>query len=124
MTEPRKRSTASSLRNNQTPAEQLLWSKLRSRGLSGFKFRRQHPIDHYILDFYCHEVRLGIEIDGGHHANEDISEKDKQRTAYLNEKGIHVIRFWNDDVLKHTDEVLAEIDANLKELEGKKQKNF
>jgi very-short-patch-repair endonuclease len=76
MTESRKRITARSLRNNQTPAEQLLWSKLRSRGLSGFKFRRQHPIDHYILDFYCHEARLGIEIDGGHHANEDISEKD------------------------------------------------
>ena len=124
MTESRKRITARNLRNNQTTAEQLLWSKLRSRGFSGFKFRRQHPIDHYILDFYCHEARLGIEIDGGHHANEDISEKDKQRTAYLSEKGIHIIRFWNDDVLKHTDEVLAEIDANLREIKAKKRKNF
>jgi len=72
----------------QTLAEKLLWSKLRSRGLSGFKFRRQHPIDHYILDFYCHEIRLGIEIDGGHHAEGDIVEMDNQRTAYLTQKGV------------------------------------
>ena len=124
MTEPKIRNTARNLRKNQTLAEQLLWSKLRSRGLSGFKFRRQHPIDHYFLDFYCHEAHLGIEIDGGHHADRDVLEKDNQRTAYLNQKGVRVIRFWNDDVLKHTDKVLAEIDATLREIEARNRGDF
>ena len=107
---------ARSLRKNQTEAEALLWSKLRSRQLSGCKFRRQHPIGHYILDFYCAEAHLAIEIDGGQHAENDFCKKDALRTAYLEGKGIRVIRFWNDNVLEHLEEVVSEIYATLNEI--------
>jgi very-short-patch-repair endonuclease len=107
---------ARNLRKNQTQAEILLWSKLRSRNLSGCKFRRQHPIDNVILDFYCCKTHLAIEIDGGHHADEAIMKNDEERTAYLNQKGIKLIRFWNHDVLENLDDVLAEIDATLQDI--------
>jgi len=115
MTKPVRR-LAQNLRKNQTDAEQILWSKLRSRGLSGFKFRRQHPIDNYILDFYCNEALLAIEIDGGQHAEEKYCKIDNHRTASLNQKGIRVIRYWNNDVLENTDDVLEDIHATLKEI--------
>ena len=115
------RNLARNSRKNQTLAEQLLWSKLRSRGLSEFKFRRQHPIDNYILDFYCNEVHLAIEIDGGQHTEKEVMEKDNERTAHLNQKGIRVIRFWNNDVLEHTNEVLEEIYATIKEIATEKE---
>jgi len=108
------------LRKNQTPAEQLLWSKLRSRGLSDCKFRRQHPIDNVILDFYCSKAHLAIEIDGGKHLDEINLARDQERTNYLNQKGIRVIRFWNHDVLEHLDDVLAEIDTTLSEIMAEK----
>ena len=107
------------LRKNQTPAERLLWSKLRSRQRSGCKFRRQHPIGKYILDFYCSEARLAIEIDGGQHADDQQRKRDNLRTAVIMEKGIQVIRFWNDDVLNHLDDVIAEIDAKLADIIAK-----
>ncbi|HAF48069.1 MAG TPA: hypothetical protein DCL08_02375 [Anaerolineaceae bacterium] len=116
MTKPEMRRLAQNLRKTQTDAEQLLWSKLRSRELSGFKFRRQHPIDNYILDFYCNEAQLAIEIDGGQHAEKENIKMDEQRTALLNQKGIRVIRYWNNDVLENTDEVLEDILATLKEI--------
>lgn len=114
------RNIARILRKNQTPAEGLLWSKLRDRQLSGFKFRRQYPMNRYILDFFCIEAKLAIEIDGGQHADDENLKSDILRTEYLNEKGIRVIRFWNDDVLKHLDKVIAEINAILDELMSKK----
>ena len=107
---------ARDLRKNQTPAENLLWSKLRSRELSGYKFRRQHPVGHYILDFYCREAHLAIEVDGGQHTEPGNLKKDQLRTAYLREKGIRVIRFWNNDVLNHLDDVVSEIYATLEEI--------
>ncbi|HAF48068.1 MAG TPA: hypothetical protein DCL08_02370 [Anaerolineaceae bacterium] len=116
MTKLEIRKLARNLRKNQTDAEQILWSKLRSRELSGFKFRRQHPIDNYILDFYCNEAQLAIEIDGGQHAEKENIKMDDQRTALLNQKGIRVIRYWNNDVLENTDEVLEDILATLKEI--------
>jgi very-short-patch-repair endonuclease len=121
MTKSEIHNLARNLRKNQTNAEQLLWSKLRSRGLSGFKFRRQHPIDNYILDFYCNEARLAIEIDGGHHSDEENIKMDQTRTAILNQKGIRVIRYWNNDVLEHTDEVLEDIYATLREMLTEKE---
>jgi very-short-patch-repair endonuclease len=117
------RSLARNLRKNQTEAEQILWSKLRSRQLSGFKFRRQHPIESYVLDFYCSETHLAIEIDGGQHTENKNIERDNDRTAYLNQKGIRVIRFWNNDVIKHLDEVLTEIDVILSEIVTEKEKD-
>jgi very-short-patch-repair endonuclease len=76
MTKPEMHRLARNLRKTQTDAEQILWLKLRSRRLSGFKFRRQHPIDNYILDFYCNEAQLAIEIDGGQHAEEKNIKRD------------------------------------------------
>jgi very-short-patch-repair endonuclease len=116
-------SLARNLRKNQTEAEQILWSKLRSRQLSGFKFRRQHPIESHVLDFYCSETHLAIEIDGRQHTENKNIERDNDRTAYLNQKGIRVIRFWNNDVIKHLDEVLTEIDVILSEIVTEKEKD-
>ena len=68
------------------------------------KFRRQYPMAPYVLDFYCREERLGIELDGGQH-----NESDKKRTAFLESKGIRIIRFWNNDVLQETEVVLEQL---------------
>ena len=111
------RGLAQNLRRNQTLAEQLLWSRLRSRQLSGFKFRRQHLIDNYILDFYCSKVHLAIEIDGGQHAEDENMKKDELRTACLNQRGIRVIRYWSNNVLENIDEVLDDIFAIISEME-------
>ncbi|MEN6621689.1 MAG: endonuclease domain-containing protein, partial [Smithella sp.] len=97
------------LRRNATEAEALLWELLRDRHLEGFKFRRQHPLGGYILDFYCHEARLAVEIDGAVHHEADQAQHDADRSAYLNEQGIRVIRFWNHEVLSQTDAVLQKI---------------
>jgi len=87
----------------------LLWSKLRGRQLGGFKFRRQRPVGPYILDFYCPQKKLAIELDGGGHAEESQAEYDKDRTWYLQESGIEVLRFWNHQVFQETDAVMQEI---------------
>jgi very-short-patch-repair endonuclease len=97
------------LRKNQTNAEQFLWGLLRDRRFAGKKFRRQHPIGRYILDFYCHELKLAIELDGGQHNEEAGQKHDENRTRFLNEQGIRVIRFWNNEVLQQTDSVLESL---------------
>ncbi len=83
------------LRVAMTDAERKLWSALRDRQIDGLKFRRQHPIGPYVLDFLCEERRLAVELDGGQHT----AEKDAARTAWLADHGVRVIRFWNNDVL-------------------------
>jgi very-short-patch-repair endonuclease len=88
------------VRQPQTPAEQKLWSRLRNRQLAGLKIRRQRPIDRFIIDFYCAEAKLCIEIDGDSHAEK--VEYDRARTAYLNERGHTVIRFTNREVSRPT----------------------
>jgi very-short-patch-repair endonuclease len=97
------------LRRDATDAEKLLWQLLRNRQLHGFKFRRQHPIGGYILDFYCHEANLAVELDGGGHREENQAKRDRERTEYLESKGLRVIRFWNDQVLEQTEAVLGKI---------------
>jgi len=87
-----------------TAAETLLWSLLRNRGLAGRKFVRQFQIGPYIVDFVCREAGLIIEVDGGQHAD---SAADIVRTAYLNEQGYGVLRFWNNEVVETTDGVYA-----------------
>jgi very-short-patch-repair endonuclease len=87
----------------------LLWSRLRNNQLDGIKFRRQQPIDQYIVDFISFETRLIIEIDGGQHNLVWKKEKDEKRTAYLIEQGYQVIRFWNNDVLENIDGVIIKI---------------
>lgn len=92
-----------------TDAEQLIWKLLRNRTVGGFKFRRQHPVQSFILDFYCHEALLAIELDGGQHAEVWQKAKDKNRDNTLSELGIKTLRYWNHHVLQHTESVLQDI---------------
>jgi very-short-patch-repair endonuclease len=94
------------LRKECTDVEKLLWYLLRNRQFAGAKFRRQHPVGNYIIDFYCHEKHLAIELDGGQHADEDNIQYDKERTQFLEDQGIQVLRFWNNDVFTNTESVL------------------
>lgn len=100
---------AKELRKNMTESEKLLWTEIRNRKLNGFKFRRQHPIDIFIADFYCHEIKLVIELDGNIHDSEENKEYDEGRTAELGYLGVKVIRFTNEEVINSMNEVLARI---------------
>ena|SRR3989344_1511593 len=99
------------LRRGQTDAERKLWSRLRKRQLRGLRFRRQFSVGLYILDFYCPEKRLAIEVDGGHHLDQKMY--DDQRTQYLVSLNIRVLRFWNSEVLMNIDSVLERIEQEL-----------
>jgi adenine-specific DNA-methyltransferase len=92
-----------SLRRGMTDAEQLLWRHLRMRQMGGCKFRRQHPLGRYILDFVCLDAGLVIELDGGQHA--ESAERDQDRTEWLEQQELRVLRFWNNDVLKDIESV-------------------
>jgi len=108
---------AREMRGQPTDAEAKLWRVLRLKGLAGHRFRRQRCVGGYILDFYCATHRLAVEVDGGQHNDPAQAEYDQLRTVKLNELGISVLRFWDDDVLKHTDVVAEEI---LGHLQGRK----
>jgi len=99
---------ARELRQPQTPAEATLWRQLRGRNL-GYKFRRQHPIDRFIIDFYCAEAKLCIEIDGSSHFEKEQEEYDKARTEALQDLGYQVVRFTNKDVRYNIHAVVDEI---------------
>lgn len=101
------------LRRKSTPAEQLLWEKLRNRKLRNIKFRRQHPFKFFIADFYSYEIRLVIELDGKHHQNTDYLEYDQNRTAEMQASDITVIRFSNHEVINDMDKVLAQISKTI-----------
>ncbi len=98
---------AREMRKQMPDAEVLLWKLLRNRSIAGAKFRRQHPVGRYILDFYCDEKKLAIELDGSQHA--DQCAYDQQRDAFLNNMGIRVLRFWNNQMLLETEAVLEVI---------------
>ena len=98
---------ARSLRSAMTDAERLLWYAIRGKQLNNHRFRRQHPIGNYIVDFACLEQNIVIELDGGQH--QDQFEYDERRSAYLQAHGWQVLRFWNNDVLNNLDGVLAVI---------------
>jgi very-short-patch-repair endonuclease len=97
------------LRNNLTPAEALLWKALKGKQLEGRKFRRQHSIGNYIIDFYCPSEKLAIELDGQPHFTIHGATKDKKRTAFLNKNGIRVLRFENKLVWELPNMVLERI---------------
>lgn len=99
---------ASELRDQQTHAEELLWSYLRTKPF-GFKFRRQHPFLIYILDFYCHALSLVIEVDGSIHIEEDVIESDKIRQRHLEEHGLVVLRFTNDEIENKLEGVIKKL---------------
>ena len=104
--------TARALRNNATQAERRLWRHLSRRQVEGAKFSRQMPVGPFICDFLCREHRLVVEVDGGQHAE---SHKDQARTAFLEQQGYRVIRFWNNEVLGNVDGVLTAIAGALSE---------
>jgi very-short-patch-repair endonuclease len=100
------------LRKNMTVQEIMLWEKLKVKQINGFRFRRQHPIDIFIADFYCHEVKLVVEIDGEIHlARKDY---DIGRTAEMEKYGIKVIRFDNSEVENNIDDVIKRIENEVK----------
>jgi very-short-patch-repair endonuclease len=101
------RQRARELRQEMTPAEELLWERLRNRKLAGFKFRRQHPINRFVVDFYCAACKLIVEVDGGIHDQQ--SERDIVRAEELEQHGYHLIRFRNEQVLHNLQNVLAAI---------------
>ena len=98
---------AKRLRRDETDAERKLWMHLRDRQMNGFKFRRQQPIGRYIVDFFCPEQRLVVELDGGHHTAQ--IEADQRRTEFLTKAGYRVLRFWDNEVLSDTEAVLQKI---------------
>ncbi|MRR54726.1 MAG: endonuclease domain-containing protein [Deltaproteobacteria bacterium] len=97
------------LRNNATNAEKILWKMLQHSKLDGYKFRRQHSVGPYILDFYCPSEKLAVEVDGDSHFTDDAIEYDQERTAYLNGLEIRVVRFLNTDVYDNLDAVCERI---------------
>jgi very-short-patch-repair endonuclease len=107
---------AAILRKNMTLSERILWKKLKDRNIIKTKFRRQHPVDIFIVDFYCHEYKLALEIDGEPHNNEEAREYDLNRTAELERFGIKVIRFSNNQVISNIDMVIMKIQEILTEL--------
>jgi very-short-patch-repair endonuclease len=100
---------ARSLRSTQTKAEKILWSHLRNRKLNGLKFRRQHPILSFIADFYCHELRLIIEVDGEVHHQAGQQSYDQRRQKELEISGIKMIRICNSDIIENCNTVLENI---------------
>ena len=100
-------------RKKATLAEYLLWQQLRNRKLEGLKFRRQHPLGHFITDFYCYEIKLVVELDGEYHTGNEQAEYDSGRTYKLNALGIQVLRFTNEEVINDLKQVLQKIKIHL-----------
>ena len=107
---------AKTMRHNSTDAEHLMWQLLRAKRFMNLKFRRQHVIKPYIVDFYCHEIGLVIELDGSQHGMDDAIEYDAERTNFLEALGLTVVRYWNDDVLSRTEVVLEDLWRRCSEL--------
>ena len=104
---------AKDLKKEMTLAEKILWKELRNSKLEGYKFRRQHPIGKFIADFYCHEKKLVIELDGGIHDNADVRERDEGRTFELEKFELCVIRFRNEDIIGNLNNILNQIKKKL-----------
>jgi very-short-patch-repair endonuclease len=104
------------LRREMTDAEKLLWRHLRMKQFEGYKFRRQHPLGNYIVDFVCLDAGLVLEVDGGQHA--ECKDSDADRTRWLETKGIRVMRFWNNEVLGNIEGVKLAIWNYLKGVEA------
>ena len=100
---------ADRMRKNPTEAEKILWKHIKKFRSSGYVFRRQHPIDFYIADFYCHKLKLVIEVDGEIHETDESREHDDGRTGHLESYGINVIRFTNEEILGNEELVIRQI---------------
>jgi len=111
--DPMRKQERRCLRKGATDAEGKLWSILRNRQVDGLKFFRQYSIGPYILDFYCPEERLAVEVDGGQHADVRGQKHDAKRDSYLQELNIRVVRFWNNDVLQNIEAVGQKIGEHI-----------
>jgi len=111
---PEKIAFARKLRREQTDAERMPWSRLRAKQIDGVKFRRQHPIGPYIVDFLASSRKLIVELDGGQHNEPEMKERDYDREKYLTARGYHILRFWNNEILMNPDGVLAVIKEALR----------
>ncbi len=107
-------SNAKKLRENQTEAEEKFWLAVKDNQVEGYKFRRQHPLSIYVVDFYCHALKLVIEIDGEYHLDEEQQLLDQKRTADIEFQGSNVIRFTNEEVICRLPEVIDKIKAFIK----------
>jgi very-short-patch-repair endonuclease len=102
-----------------TEAESLLWQRLNYNKLDGYKFRRQHPINKFIADFYCHKVKLIIELDGEIHRKKEVAERVEGREFVLKNFDLEIIRFNNKDVLQNTEDVISRMRLKLNQLDSK-----
>ena len=107
-------SNAKKLREDSTAAEEKLWLAVKDNQVEGYKFRRQHPISNYIANFYCHALKLVIEIDGEYHLPEEQQLLDEKRTSAIEFQGLKVIRFTNEEILMQLPEVIDKIKAFIK----------
>ena len=107
---------AKEMRLNPTPAEKVLWEVLRKKQVLGLRFKFQHPLNSFIADFYCHKIKLVIEVDGGIHSIPEIKERDQGRTYEMERLGIEVIRFTNEEVFNDIEKVKAVIEKKCLEL--------
>ncbi len=104
---------ARTLRVTRPSVQTRLWHHLRARQLEGYKFRRQHPVGNYFLDFACEELKLAIELDGGQHNDPAHQRYDATRTAALKQSGWRLLRFWNNEVMENIEGVLQVIQQAL-----------
>lgn len=108
-----RRAAAKKLRANATPHERMLWRALKDIPIEGSHFRRQAPIGPYVVDFFCPAKRLILEIDGGHHNEDDVAKRDVDRQQWLEGEGYRVIRFWNSEIAADLTAVLERIYVEL-----------
>lgn len=108
-----RRAVAKKLRANTTPHERILWRALKELPIDGTHFRRQAPIGRYVVDFFCPAKRLIIELDGGHHNDDEIARRDGERQLWLEQEGYRVIRFWNSDITGDLNAMLERIYVEL-----------
>jgi len=100
------------LRNHVTPSEMILWGKLKEC-FPEYRFKRQHPLSNYIADFYCHKLKLVIELDGSIHEHEKVKKNDKERQSAIESLGLHVIRFTNEDIKFHIEACIETINSSI-----------
>ena len=105
------KSKAKFLRRNQTPAEAKFWHMVRDKKIGGLKFRRQHPLGRFVVDFYCHELLLVVELDGNIHERKSVKMRDEIREQKIKELGLKVLRFSNEDVYFNLDLIADKIIA-------------
>ncbi|MBS1492441.1 MAG: DUF559 domain-containing protein [Bacteroidetes bacterium] len=104
------------LRNNSTVGEQVLWQKLKGSQFLDLKFRRQYSVEKYVIDFYCPELKLGIEVDGASHNRETSKEDDEARTRYLNAHAVNIVRFKDYEIIENVEKVLQILETKVMKL--------